>query len=162
MKKRIDRAAFTMVELVFVIVVIGILAAVAIPKLAASRDDAVIAKARTTVAAVRSSVRTERHKRILRGDFDHPITSLHNAANTVFDVFNADKDGRRNKVLETIVYDCDKLEKSTGCWSVTGSGPSDYKYIYTLPDGNNVDFNLTNSRFTCESPGSSGCLLIAN
>ena len=35
------RTAFTMIELVFVIVILGILAAIAIPKLAATRDDAV-------------------------------------------------------------------------------------------------------------------------
>jgi general secretion pathway protein G len=64
-----SRAGFTMIELVFVIVVVGILAGIAIPKFAATRDDAIITKARTTVGALRSAIATERQKRILRGDF---------------------------------------------------------------------------------------------
>jgi len=66
---KIMKKAFTMIELVFVIVVIGILAGVAIPKFAATRDDAIISKARATVGALRSAIATERQKRILRGDF---------------------------------------------------------------------------------------------
>ena len=64
-----NRKAFTMLELIFVIVVIGILSAVAIPKFALTRDSAVQSKMRTTLAAVRSSIATERQKRILRGIF---------------------------------------------------------------------------------------------
>jgi len=58
-----------MIELVFVIVIIGILSAIAIPKFAATRDDAVIAKGRATVAALRNGIATERQKKILRGVF---------------------------------------------------------------------------------------------
>ena len=64
------KKAFTMLELIFVIVVIGILSAIAIPKFAATRDDAEISRARATVGALRSAIATERQKRILRGDFD--------------------------------------------------------------------------------------------
>ena len=41
--KRMKRSAFTMMELIFVIVIIAILAALAIPKLMGTRDDAKVA-----------------------------------------------------------------------------------------------------------------------
>jgi len=43
------KKSFTMIELIFVIVILGILAAVAIPKLAATRDDAQTAALTTQV-----------------------------------------------------------------------------------------------------------------
>lgn len=41
--------AFTMIELIFVIVILGILAAVAIPRLAATRDDAEVVRVATNI-----------------------------------------------------------------------------------------------------------------
>jgi len=62
------RYAFTMIELIFVIVVLGILAAIAIPKFAATRTDAQIAKGRSDIAAIRSAIMTERQSRLIKGD----------------------------------------------------------------------------------------------
>ena len=57
-----------MIELVFVIVVLGILAAVAIPKFTATRTDAQISKARADISSIRSAIVTERQARLIKGD----------------------------------------------------------------------------------------------
>jgi len=150
-----SKKAFTMLELIFVIVVIGILSAIAIPKFAATRDDATITKAIATIGSVRSAIATERQKRILRGDFTNPITSLHSGSNA-FDIFNADADGNTPKVVEYPIPTCTTSGKTRGCWSV-GAGPT---YTYNLPVSGSVDFNISNSRFECTNPSDANCRLL--
>ena len=135
-----------MIELVFVIVVIGILSAIAIPKFAATRDDAVITKARATIGSVRSAIATERQKRILRGEFT-PITSVDSgSANSddspIFD--NFDGVTTTSKVLEYALQTCKSGAK--GCWKRTAAS----KYTYYLPYGSGtVVFDSNGSRFDC-------------
>jgi general secretion pathway protein G len=63
-----SKNAFTMIELIFVIVVLGILSAVAIPRFSATRTDAQISKARSDIASIRSAIVTERQSRLIKGD----------------------------------------------------------------------------------------------
>jgi len=68
---KMKKNAFTMVELVFVIVVLGILAAVAVPKLAATRDDALVVRGKADVAAIRTGIVSERQTRLVKGEHSY-------------------------------------------------------------------------------------------
>ena len=50
------KKSFTMIELIFVIVILGILAAVAIPKLSATRDDARVTNIVTQIGSIQAEI----------------------------------------------------------------------------------------------------------
>ena len=147
------RRAFTVVELMFVIVIIGILASFAIPKFAVSKNDAEIAKAKNTVAAVRNSIATKRQKQILSGQIATGITTLSSQTGynqPIFDAFNGKTD---DPVLMYPLTSC-KDAKARACWYAKDR----VNYIYKMPNGANVEFVLqNNSRFDCKDPNSAHC-----
>jgi general secretion pathway protein G len=133
-----------MVELIFVVVVIGILASIAIPRFSATRDDAVISKARNTVATVRNAIAMERQKRILRGDFT-PVTAVGGSLN-VFGHF--DNNTSLPMVLE---YPIPNTPNTKDKWSFSagsGNGGRD-QYIFKSSLGD-VIFEVVNGKFECD------------
>lgn len=148
---RFKRKAFTMIELVFVIVVLGILAIVAIPRLAATRDDAQIAKGRSDVAAIRSAIVSERQTRLLQGDTRY-ISKLHSSTTTLFD---------GNGSSRLLQYGI-SIGNGNGHWntpSCTGANPNVCTYVYTVM-GSNVSFTYSqlDGNFSCSRTGTTGTM----
>jgi general secretion pathway protein G len=146
MKNIKSKQAFSMIELIFVVVIIGILASVAIPRLALTRDDAEITKARTMVASVRNALAMERQKRILRGNFT-PITAV-GGATGVFGNFDD------NSSLPMVLEYAETSSNSNGDWEFITGGT--YRF-HCRALGGAVDFNVTGGRFECMVPASTGC-----
>lgn len=137
-----NRAAFTMIELIFVIVVIGILASVAIPKLAANRDDAQLVRGRSDVAAIRAAVVNERQVRLLQGNTKF-INQLDDAAQNKDGETLFDNNGTTaNGLLQYGIIS----GSGNGHWLKTGNT----SYAYNIM-GQQIPFTYTQSSgtFTC-------------
>jgi len=133
-----------MIELIFVIVVIGILSAIAIPRLAATRDDAIIVKGKSQISAIRSGIAMQKAKALLQGDntglynTKFRLTRLDDMINSAD--FNASgkrlfnfSDGNESNVLESPIF-----SKTTG----TGGWVKDANNTYTFQMLNNVDIQF--------------------
>lgn len=68
--------AFTLVELLVVIVMLGILAAIAVPRFSSATDDARSASTQSTLAGVRSAVATYRMNAVISGDDPFPSLAV--------------------------------------------------------------------------------------
>ena len=73
------KKGFTMIELIFVIVILGVLASVAIPRLAATRDDAEVAKAATNIVTAVTDIAAYY---TAQGEFNTDLTKMTNALET--------------------------------------------------------------------------------
>jgi general secretion pathway protein G len=130
------RFAFTMIELVFVIVVLGILSAIAIPKFAATRDDAQVAKGRSDVAAIRAAIVSERQSRLLKVESKY-ITKLGSSSNA----FEGNGSG-------TLMMYPPKTGTGNGEWSTSDGKAYTYKVV---DESNSFTYDNTDGSFNCTS-----------
>ncbi|WP_172200461.1 type II secretion system protein [Campylobacter sp. RM16188] len=129
------KQAFTMIELVFVIVVLGILAGIAAPRLFATRDDAIIAKARADIASIQSAIVNARNTNMLSGRFVFP---------------NLDSSPTSQKLFDNVLQGGIKQKDSgdTSGWERSGT-----TYTFTNPSIGSVQFtyNIANGTFGCDN-----------
>jgi general secretion pathway protein G len=128
-----------MIELVFVIVVLGILAAIAIPRFAATRDDAQIAKGRSDVAAIRSAIVSERQGRLLQGSSSYIPALDDGGSGEGAELFDGNA---TNRLLQYPIIS----RNANGHWMKNANGSYNYKVMNT-----NVvfDYNVTGGTFKC-------------
>lgn len=129
-----------MIELVFVIVVLGILASVAIPRLAATRGDAHITKGRSDISAIRSGIALQRSRMMLEGNNTFP-TNLDgidaNYGTSDQRLFNF-SDGNASNILEYPIFSANrdggwlKATATTYTYSVGGVATT---FTYTNTNG---------------------------
>ena len=134
-----SKNAFTMIELIFVIVVLGILASMAIPRFAATRTDAEISKARADIASIRSAIVTERQSRLIQGQSGW-ISKLSVDTETLFTGVDAN---------QTLLMYGITAKDASGHWQGQTGG-----LIHTIKIGtssNTFTYTPTDGKFLCTS-----------
>ena len=140
-----NHKAFTMIELVFVIVIIGVLSAIAIPKFSTTGKLARTAKAGATLASVRMALSTERQKRILRGN-TVGITDLGTGTTYAFSYFD------NNSSFPVLQYPVDYCT-GEGCWERVDATT----YRYHISSTEKANFKLDKNRLDCSDDDTTQC-----
>ncbi len=135
------KKAFTIIELIFVIVVLGILATVALPKFGNTGTHARVASGKADVAAIRTAILGERQKGLIKGQSGY----IENGTGT-------DTDG--NKKLDNgglfggVLAYPKQNSSSAGNWSATaGSGTYNFNVDGTISV--QFTYNASTGIFTC-------------
>ncbi len=133
------KKAFTVIELIFVIVVLGILAAIAVPKFTSTKNMADISKGHADVATIRSAIVSERQTQLIKGNPNF-IPKLSDNGNILFT-----GDGTRTLLM----YGIKAASSGSPGWAASDAG---YKtYTYTADDtAVTFTYNDTSGIFTCD------------
>ena len=146
-----SKKAFTMIELIFVIIIIGILASIASSKLGGMKDTANIANARSDLAAIRSAIFTERQRSLVQGFATYIPKLSADFATTPTLLFNG------NGARTLLSYGL-KAGTGAGEWSIN----SDTHYQYNSGiQATDFDYNSTTGIFNC-TVDTNDCNALAN
>ena len=131
--------AFTLIELIFIIVVLGILGAVAFPKFAPYMEDAYIAKAQAKVDTIRSGLQNYRSKSLMGGrGGEYPFPLEENGSS-----------------LFCVVAECEPAGTGAGQWQRIAKDDDHNITKYSFHTGSSTitfQYRASEGKFVCLSP----------
>lgn len=133
-----------MIELIFALVIIGILSAIALPRLGGVREDAVISKGKAEVSSIRGGIALLKSQRLLEGNTTlPPKLDAATAATAGLTLFNG---GLYGNVLSSPIYA--KEDNKDNGWTKTDD--TTYKYYI---NGSAIPFtySTTAGTFDCNA-----------
>ena len=153
------KSAFTMIELIFVIVILGILATVAIPKLSGIEEDAYLGKAKSAIGSARSAVISLQGRAKLRNaNFNITVESKSGTESTAAVVFANDDTSdvhysSKFPISLSVNFSTNKLEQERAANDANASGMAAllggegrevWATVANDTDANNTDVTNTN------------------
>jgi len=136
------KKAFTMIEIIFVIVILGILSSVAISKMAVTRDDAQIVKGKANVVAIRNAIMLTRSTNMLQAmgaawptKLDALAATSSTEGDALFD-FDSNSSDNNARLLDYPLY----AKNQNGHWRKTANNEYVFKVVNT-----EVDFTYNTS-----------------
>ena len=151
------KKAFTLIELIFVIVIIGVLASVAIPKFKNLTTHAKSSGVKSVVTSVQSSIDNIHGKWIINDSFSwDPDGDGDNDLNNegypeILDSNTTSEDKLFKYVLKVPVPAC-AAGKTNGCWREEPEGGK-YRYYYDASNYLQLEYNATSGTLQCASGG---------
>ena len=156
------KRGFTLIELIFVIVVIGLLASVAVPKFMQTKVSASSASAKSIVSSLRTAIETKHGDWMINDDLGTDDGYTPQGYPQKLDEASANTAGEKlfvgtskMKILKNPIKSCLNVD----CWFKYKADDEDNNisyYAYKLGDDDNLtlDYNGSNGELKCNGDGS--------
>ena len=158
------KKSFTLIELIFVIVIIGFLASIAVPKFMQTKASASTSSAVGIVSSIRTAIETKHGEWIINDDLNSSNGYTPQGYPQQLDDADVNKSAQRLfdgddtlPLLKKGVYSCSPSSGSD-CWykdkNKTDENISDYIYKFNNDDYIKLEYNGSNGKFQCVNSNS--------